>query len=280
MSQLHPRINPCLWFDGQRRPRRVYYTEIFRNSRITRTTHHTAAGRDVHHRPAGSVMTVEFELDGQRFMALNGGPEFKFIEAVSLVIHCQTQEEIDYFWERLGKGGGSKSAGVRLGQGQVRPVAGGARHADGSARRPRSPKAGRVLEAMLKMKKIDIAEIQRAANADVSSVGMKYLCLVYLEDAKFTAVPDRECQNCGDGLRQEGAAAGAEPLFPVRTAKTVRVRDGRVAITDGLVRRNQGAARRLLPHRCGIATKRCGLLPRFRWREGSIEVRPVRELQP
>ena len=91
MSQLHPRINPCLWFDGQAEAAAKYYTEIFRNSRITRTTHYTEAGRDVHHRPAGSVMAVEFELDGQRFMALNGGPEFKFNEAVSLVIHCQTQ---------------------------------------------------------------------------------------------------------------------------------------------------------------------------------------------
>ena len=166
MSQLHPRINPCLWFDGQRGR-----GDITRKSSGTResrgSTHHTAAGRDVHHRPAGSVMTVEFELDGQRFMALNGGPEFKFIEAVSLVIHCQTQEEIDYFWERLGKGGDPRAQVCgwvkdKFGQRAVPDMLMDL-HADPDR------KAGRVLEAMLKMKKIDIAEIQRAANADVSS---------------------------------------------------------------------------------------------------------------
>ena len=105
MSQLHPRINPCLWFDGQggRGEMPTRKSSGTHDHEDLRTTPRQARG--VHHRPAGSVMTVEFELDGQRFMALNGGPEFKFIEAVSLVIHCQTQEEIDYFWERLGKGG-------------------------------------------------------------------------------------------------------------------------------------------------------------------------------
>ena len=163
MSQLHPRINPCLWFDGQAEAAAKYYTEIFRNSRITRTTHYTEAGRDVHHRPAGSVMTVEFELDGQRFMALNGGPEFKFNEAVSLVIHCQTQDEIDYFWERLGKGGDHKAQvcgwvkdkfGLSW---QVVPTAMIAMLQD-----PDKTKVNRAFQAMLKMKKLDIAALQRA----------------------------------------------------------------------------------------------------------------------
>lgn len=170
MSQLQPRINPCMWFDGQAEAAAKYYTEIFRNSRITRITHYTEAGFDQHHRPAGSVMTVEFELDGQPFMALNGGPEFTFNEALSLVVHCQTQEEIDYFWERLGKGGDPKAQvcgwvkdkfGLSW---QVVPDMLVDLHAD-----PDRAKAGRVMEAMLKMKKIDIAQIQRAASADVSS---------------------------------------------------------------------------------------------------------------
>ena len=110
---------------------------------------------------------------------------------------------------------------------------------------------------------------------------MKYLCLVYLEDAKFTAVPDRECKDCGDGLRQEGRLLAAEPLFPVRTAKTVRVRDGRVAITDGpfAETKEQLAGFYLIDAAShDEALQIAATIPPAR--EGSIEVRPVRELHP
>jgi hypothetical protein len=110
---------------------------------------------------------------------------------------------------------------------------------------------------------------------------MKYLCLVYLEDGKFTAVPDRECQNCGDGLRKEGRLLAAEPLFPVRTAKTVRVRGGRISITDGpfAETKEQLAGFYLIDAAThDEALQIAATIPPAR--EGSIEVRPVRELQP
>jgi hypothetical protein len=110
---------------------------------------------------------------------------------------------------------------------------------------------------------------------------MKYLCLVYLEDGKFTAVPDRECQNCGDDLRQQGRLLAAEPLFPVKTAKTVRVRNGRVSITDGpfAETKEQLAGFYLVDAESHEeALQIAARIPPAR--EGSIEVRPVRELQP
>ncbi len=171
MSQLQQRINPCLWFDNQAEAAANYYTGIFKHSKIKRVTHYTNAGKEVHKRPAGSVMTVEFELDGQSFMALNGGPEFKFSEAVSFVIHCQTQTDIDYFWERLTPGGDPKAQvcgwlkdkfGLSW---QVVPDELPRLLADADR-----DKAGRVMSAMLKMKKINLAELQRAASSDVSSM--------------------------------------------------------------------------------------------------------------
>src|SRR5688572_8933155 len=99
------RITPCLWFDDKGEEAARFYTEIFPNSRITTITRYGKAGFDVHHRPAGSVMTVAFELDGQPFTALNGGPEFTFNEAVSFQVSCTSQDEIDYYWEKLGAGG-------------------------------------------------------------------------------------------------------------------------------------------------------------------------------
>ncbi|HEX6747547.1 MAG TPA: VOC family protein [Longimicrobium sp.] len=99
------RIVPCLWFDDQAEEAARFYTGIFPNSRIRTTTHYGPAGFEIHQRPTGSVMTVEFELDGQAFTALNGGPIFTFNEAVSLQVMCETQEEIDSYWEKLGAGG-------------------------------------------------------------------------------------------------------------------------------------------------------------------------------
>jgi len=99
------RIRPCLWFDDEAEQAARFYTGIFENARIVRVTRYGEAGFEIHHRPAGSVLTVEFELDGQRFTALNGGPVFTFNEALSLEVHCETQAEIDYYWDKLSAGG-------------------------------------------------------------------------------------------------------------------------------------------------------------------------------
>src|SRR5437879_5583859 len=99
------RICPCLWFDDQAEEAANYYVGIFKNSRIKQIAHYGKAGFETHHRPAGSVMTVAFELDGNAFNALNGGPLFKFTEAISLQVNCAGQKEIDYYWEKLTPGG-------------------------------------------------------------------------------------------------------------------------------------------------------------------------------
>src|SRR6267143_4229690 len=99
------RISPCLWFDSQAEEAAKFYVGIFKNSKITDTARYTEAGKEVHGRPPGSVMTVAFELNGQPFTALNGGPIFKFTEAISLVVNCETQEEVDHFWTKLSAGG-------------------------------------------------------------------------------------------------------------------------------------------------------------------------------
>jgi len=157
------RISPCLWFDDQAEEAARYYVGIFRNSRITMITRYSEAGFEVHHRPAGSVMVAAFELDGQSFTALNGGPLFKFNEAISLQVNCETQDEIDYYWEKLSAGGDPKAQqcgwlkdkyGLSW---QVVPTRMDEMMKDGN-----SPGAKRAMEAMLGMKKIDIAALQRA----------------------------------------------------------------------------------------------------------------------
>jgi predicted 3-demethylubiquinone-9 3-methyltransferase (glyoxalase superfamily) len=161
---INSRIAPCLWFDDQAEEAARFYTSVFRNSKIVRTSHYTEAGHEVHGRPAGSVMTVEFELDGLSFTALNGGPHFKFNEAVSLQVNCDTQEEIDYYWDKLSAGGDLRAQvcgwlkdkyGLSW---QVVPVIMSDLMTDSD-----KAQAGRVMEAMLKMKKLDIAELKRAA---------------------------------------------------------------------------------------------------------------------
>jgi predicted 3-demethylubiquinone-9 3-methyltransferase (glyoxalase superfamily) len=166
MSQLQRRINPCLWFEGQAEAAAKYYTGIFRQSRIKRITHYTEAGQEAHKQKPGSVMTVEFELDGQPFLALNGGPEFKFNEAISLQVQCQTQEDIDYFWERLGAGGDPRAQVC----GWLKDRYGVSwqivydRMPDLLADDDRG-RASRVMSAMIKMKKLDINELERAAKS-------------------------------------------------------------------------------------------------------------------
>jgi predicted 3-demethylubiquinone-9 3-methyltransferase (glyoxalase superfamily) len=160
---ITPRIRPCLWFDDQAEDAARFYTGIFPNSRIVRTTHYGEAGREIHGRPAGSVMTIIFELDGHQFTGLNGGPHFTFNEAVSLEVHCSSQEEIDYYWERLGEGGDPRAQQCgwlkdRFGLSwQVVPA-----NMDEFFGEPGSPGAARAMNAMLQMKKIDIAGIERA----------------------------------------------------------------------------------------------------------------------
>jgi predicted 3-demethylubiquinone-9 3-methyltransferase (glyoxalase superfamily) len=161
------RIVPCLWFDHQAEEAATFYVSVFKNSKITQTTRYTKAGYETHHRPDGSVMTVEFELEGQRFTALNGGPAFTFNEAVSLQVMCDTQQEVDYYWEKLSKGGDPKAQqcgwlkdeyGLSW---QVAP-----RMMAELFRDHESAKAQRAMEAMLRMKKFDIAEIERAVSEE------------------------------------------------------------------------------------------------------------------
>jgi predicted 3-demethylubiquinone-9 3-methyltransferase (glyoxalase superfamily) len=157
------RIGPCLWFDDQAEQAARYYTGIFKRSRITRINRYGTAGHEIHKRPAGSVMTVAFELDGLPFTALNGGPLFKFSEAISLQVFCETQEEIDDYWEKLSAGGDEKARqcgwlkdryGVSW---QVVPTILPELVGD-----PDSPKSQRAMEAMMGMKKLDIAALKRA----------------------------------------------------------------------------------------------------------------------
>lgn len=156
-------ITPCLWFDQQAEEAAQFYTAIFRNSKIGKISRYTEAGQAVHGKPPGSVMTVEFTLNGQPFTALNGGPVFQFNEAISLQVVCETQAEIDDYWEKLSAGGDPKAqqcGWVKDKYGlswQIVPTALGEMMNDSDA-----TKAGRVMEAMLKMKKLDIAELKRA----------------------------------------------------------------------------------------------------------------------
>jgi predicted 3-demethylubiquinone-9 3-methyltransferase (glyoxalase superfamily) len=157
------RITPCLWFDDQAEEAAAFYTSIFPNSRVVAISRYGEAGREIHGRPAGTVMTVAFELDGQRFTALNGGPVFTFNEAISLQVHCETQAEVDHYWEKLSAGGdpGAQQCGWlkdRYGASwQVVPAVLPEMLAD-----PESEGSQRAMEAMLEMKKLDIATLERA----------------------------------------------------------------------------------------------------------------------
>src|SRR5689334_20909518 len=100
-----PKIAPCLWFDDQAEAAAEFYTAIFKNSKIVNVTRYGPVGQDIHGKAPGTVMTVAFELDGQPFTALNGGPQFQFNEAISFEVSCETQGEVDYYWDRLTAGG-------------------------------------------------------------------------------------------------------------------------------------------------------------------------------
>lgn len=161
------RITPCLWYDDQAEDAARFYVSVFPNARIEAVSRYGDAGREVHGRPAGSVMTVAFVLDGQDFVALNGGPLFRFNEAISLQIDCKTQAEIDYYWARLTAGGDEQAQqcgwlkdryGVSW---QVVPT-----DMNAMMRDPDPERSGRVMTAFMNMKKLDLEALQRAYGQD------------------------------------------------------------------------------------------------------------------
>jgi predicted 3-demethylubiquinone-9 3-methyltransferase (glyoxalase superfamily) len=156
------KIVPCLWFDTQAEEAVNLYISLFDNSKILNVTHYDEDSAKVSGQPAGSVLTVSFLLDGQEFMAMNGGPAFKFTEAVSFIVNCETQEEVDRLWDKLTADGGEESQcgwlkdkyGLSW---QIVPTALGEMLSD-----PDPVKAQRVMQAMLQMKKLDVAGLRRA----------------------------------------------------------------------------------------------------------------------
>jgi predicted 3-demethylubiquinone-9 3-methyltransferase (glyoxalase superfamily) len=160
---LIQKITPCLWFDDQAEEAAKFYTEIFKNSKIKKISRYGKEGYEIHRKREGSVMTVEFELDGQPFTALNGGPIFKFNEAISFQVDCATQEEVDFYWQKLSEGGDENAQqcgwlkdkyGLSW---QIVP-----RPLLEMLNDPDAKKSQRVMAAMLKMKKIDIETLERA----------------------------------------------------------------------------------------------------------------------
>ena len=152
------KITTFLWFDNNAEEAAKFYVSVFKNSKILNTTHYGEVGPG----PRGSVMTIDFELDGQRFTGLNGGPQFKFTEAISLVVHCKTQEEVDYFWEKLSEGGEKVECGWLKDKfglfWQVTPDILLELLQDSD-----SQKSQRVMKAMMQMKKIEIEPLKKAA---------------------------------------------------------------------------------------------------------------------
>ena len=156
------KITPFLWFDDQAEGAVKFYTSIFKNSKIGKIARYDEAGEKAAGRPAGSVMTIEFQLEGQDFIALNGGPQFKFTEAISFVVNCETQAELDYYWDELTAGGKEVQCGWlkdKFGLSwQVVPTVLGELLSSKDA-----AESQRVMEAMLKMVKLDIKKLEAAA---------------------------------------------------------------------------------------------------------------------
>jgi predicted 3-demethylubiquinone-9 3-methyltransferase (glyoxalase superfamily) len=155
-------ITPCLWFDTQAEEAAKFYASVFKDSKVGKISRYGKEGFEVHGKQAGTVMTVEFEIAGHKFLALNGGPQFKFNEAVSFQVHCETQEEIDYFWSKLAEGGQEGPCGWlkdKFGLSwQVIPTALPQLLTDENS-------AQRVMKSMLQMRKIDLAALKRAQAA-------------------------------------------------------------------------------------------------------------------
>lgn len=159
------KITPFLWFDGQAEAAADFYVSIFPNSRILGVSRYGEAGREQHGQSPGTIMVVDFELGGQRFTALNGGPHFRFTPAVSFVVHGKTQAEVDHYWHRLGEGGAPEAQQCgwladRFGLSwQIMPERLLELLSD-----PDPETSGRVMKAMLQMKKLDIAALEQAGN--------------------------------------------------------------------------------------------------------------------
>jgi predicted 3-demethylubiquinone-9 3-methyltransferase (glyoxalase superfamily) len=157
------KITANFWFDHQAEDAAKYYTTIFKNSKMGRIMRYSKEGFEIHQRPAGSVMTVEFQIEGQQFVGLNGGPHFKFNEAISFIVNCDSQKEVDYYWEKLSEGGDPKAQmcgwlkdkfGVSW---QIVPT-----EMNDMFQDENSEKAQRAMRAMLQMKKLDLATVKKA----------------------------------------------------------------------------------------------------------------------
>jgi len=155
------KITPCLWFDNKAEEAAKFYVSLIKNSKLGSITHYGDEGAEASGRPAGTVMTVAFQLNGQEFLALNGGPQFTFSPAISFVVNCEKQEEIDKLWEQLSEGGEKNVCGWLTDKygvsWQIVPAVLGEMMQDKDAE-----KAGRVMKAMLQMTKLDIKTLQRA----------------------------------------------------------------------------------------------------------------------
>jgi predicted 3-demethylubiquinone-9 3-methyltransferase (glyoxalase superfamily) len=157
------KIIPCLWFDDKAEEAAKFYASIFKNSKIGNVSRYGKEGYEFHGKEDGTVMTVDFEIEGQQFVALNGGPIFKFNEAISFQVHCETQKEVDYYWEKLSEGGDEKAQqcgwlkdkyGVSW---QIVPVVLTKMLQDKD-----SKKSQRVMKALLQMRKLDIKTLTQA----------------------------------------------------------------------------------------------------------------------
>jgi predicted 3-demethylubiquinone-9 3-methyltransferase (glyoxalase superfamily) len=160
MALTPQKITPCLWFDTEAEDAANFYVSIFKASRIRSVNRYAKGGQEVHGKPAGSVMAVEFEIEGQKFVGLNGGPQFKFSEAVSFQIHCKDQADVDYYWSRLTEGGKEVACGWlkdKFGLSwQVVPVQLFEYLSSGDP-----AKSERVTRAFMQMKKFDIEQLRR-----------------------------------------------------------------------------------------------------------------------
>ncbi len=157
------KITPCLWFDSNAEEAVNFYISIFKNSKIGKISRYGKEGYEIHGKPEGTVLTVEFELNGQTFTALNGGPAFKFNEAISFQVHCESQNEVDHYWEKLSQGGDEKAQQCGWLKDkysvswQIVPTVLGEMLQDKDPK-----KSGRVMNALLQMKKIDIRALEKA----------------------------------------------------------------------------------------------------------------------
>jgi predicted 3-demethylubiquinone-9 3-methyltransferase (glyoxalase superfamily) len=162
MATITQKLMPCLWFDTQAEAAANHYVSIFKNSKLGKISRYGKEGQDIHGKQPGSVMTVEFEIEGQKFLALNGGPQFKFSEAISFQILCETQAEVDHYWSKLAESGQEGPCGWlkdKFGLSwQVVPAV-----LPELLRDQNSEKGQRVMKAMLQMRKLNIADLQKAA---------------------------------------------------------------------------------------------------------------------